>query len=82
MHDKILDRICEQALEEAREDAAIDGDYGLTDAPLFFRIAYCHRCCRAWLPRVPEPKQCRWCHSRSWRSPRGTVRRGRPPVVK
>jgi len=82
MTSRIFERIAEQALEEAKEDEAIDEGYDLTGASRTWGLVYCARCRRIWLPRVPEPKQCRWCHSRGWRTAKGTVQRGRPPVVK
>lgn len=78
MTSRIFERIAEQALEEMREDEAIDEGYDLTGASPAWHIAYCQRCKRHWTPRVPEPKQCRWCHSRGWRTAKGTVRLGRP----
>ena len=74
----IEDAMAEQALAEARED---DG-YDLTGASPIWLHAACLRCGRTWQPRIPSPKQCRWCKSRAWRTKAGTIRLGRPPQPK
>ena len=70
----IEDAMAEQALAEARED---DG-YDLTGASPFWRYVICQRCGRSWQPRCAVPKQCRWCKSRGWATPAGSIPLGRP----
>lgn len=56
-------------------EAMMEIDLG--SSPLWLRVQ-CLRCGRHWVPRLAAPKQCRWCKSRAWRSPVGSIPLGRP----
>lgn len=70
----IEDAMAEQALVEAREEEG----YDLTGASPDWHLVRCLRCGRSWQPRTPAPKQCRWCKSRGWATPAGSIPLGRP----
>ena len=70
----IEDAMAEQALAEASEDEWHCGPPGSG----VWTCVTCLRCGRTWQPRIPSPKQCRWCKSRGWATPAGSIPLGRP----